>query len=448
MGGTFTEVLFVLILILINGYFAAAEIALISARKSQLQQRAEKGSRGAQTALKLTQDPTSLLATIQVAITLVGTLASATAAVTLAVPLRHALEGTGVSWLANIAPSLSVLIVTLIISYVTLVLGELVPKRLGMQRADGVASSVARPLNFLSTIAKPVVWLLAVSTKGVARLLGVKGDDTSQDVSEDELQLMVSEQETLEPEEKRMISEIIGLGDTVVREIMVPRVDMMFVEDTKTVAEAAEYLYATGFSRAPIFHEDFDKIVGILVLKDLVIPLSEDRDNESVSDFMHEPVFVPETKDILAMLEQMQEDHFQLAVIVDEYGGTSGMITMEDIVEEVVGDFADEMDRDTLPIRKVSETEYVVAGDLDTSDAIDLGFPVEESDEYDTLAGWLLEQIDHIPHVGERYEYEGALFTVVAMRRRRIARIRVQKLGTPAEVPDAKDHKDAVDDDN
>jgi len=439
MKGPIGEILFIIVLVVINGYFAAAEIALISARKSRLQQLSEDGKRGATVALKLVEDPTRLLATIQTAITLVGMLASATAAVALATPLRNWFVSLGWGPLSRIASGLALVLVTLVIAYVNLVLGELVPKRLGLQRADGVASSVSRPVQFLSTVARPVVWLLTASTNVVSRLFGIKPDDATAGVSEEEIQMMVAEQDTLEDEEKRMINEIFDFGDTVVREVMVPRVDMMFVEDTQSVREAAEYLHATGFSRAPVFHEDFDKIIGILVLKDLVLPLSDARGDDPIAGYLHEPVFVPETKDLIALLKEMQQHHYQLAVVVDEYGGTSGMVTMEDIAEEIVGEFDDEFDRDTVQVRQVDADEWVVPGDLDVPDAIDLDFPLEESDEYDTIAGWLLDELDHIPHVGEKLEHEGYRFTVIAMRRRRISRIQVQKL-----APDPEDDDDVA----
>ncbi|MCL2655140.1 MAG: hemolysin family protein [Coriobacteriia bacterium] len=427
------EILLIIVLVLINGYFAAAEIALISARKSRLQQLSEEGKRGAAAALKLIEDPTRLLATIQTAITLVGMLASATAAVALAAPLKRWFVSLGWGPLSHIASGLALFLITLIIAYFNLVLGELVPKRLGLQRADGVASAVSRPVTLLAAATRPVVWLLTASTNVVSRLFGIKPGDATTGVSEEEIQLMVAEQDTLEDEEKRMINEIFDFGDTVVREVMVPRVDMMFVEDTQSVREAAEYLHATGFSRAPVFHEDFDKIIGILVLKDLVLPLSDARGDDPISAYLHEPVFVPETKDLIALLKEMQQDHYQLAVVVDEYGGTSGMVTMEDIAEEIVGEFDDEFDRDTVQIRVVGPGEWAVPGDLDVPDAIDLGFPLEESDEYDTIAGWLLDMLDHIPHVGEKLEHEGYRFTVIAMRRRRISRIRVQRLAPRAD---------------
>lgn len=425
MDGSIREIILIVVLVLINGYFAAAEIALISARRTSLTQKAEAGSKGAKTALELTSNPTRLLATIQVAITLVGMLASATAAITLAEPLQAWFESVGPEWLASIASGLSVFLVTIVISYLTLVVGELAPKRLGLQQADKVAIAVAGPVSWLATFTAPVVWLLTISTKLVATLLGA-GDDKSQEgVTEEEIKLLVTEQGSLLDEEKRMIQEIFALGDTVVREIMVPRVDMMFIEDTLTVSEAARLIHPTGYSRVPVYHDDHDKIIGVVILKDLVIPLSDGREDNPITEFMRTPVFVPETKDLLPMLHEMQTHRNQMAIVVDEYGGTAGIVTMEDIVEEVVGEIADEFDRDTASIIELGPTSWLVEGNLPTEDCIELGVPLDESDEYDTTAGWLLEQLGHIPHTGETYVHKGYTFTVQAMRRKRIARIRI-----------------------
>lgn len=425
-----SEIFFVFVLILVNGYFAAAEIALISARKSALIQRAEEGSKGAQTALNMTEDPTRLLATIQVAITLMGMLASATAAVSLAAPLQKWLESLGLHTLSSIAPGLSVFIVTLIISYFSLVLGELVPKRLGLQKADAVATAVARPVLFLSIVAAPVVWLLTKSTDLVSKILGIK-DEQDDEATEEEIKLLVTEQGSLLDEEKRMINEIFSLGDTVVREIMVPRVDMTFIEDTLSVSEASRTMLKRGYSRVPVYHEDHDRVVGIIMFKDLFIPLDEGRGDEAVAGWMRTPVFVPETKGILPMLNDMQTSRNQMAIVVDEYGGTAGLVTLEDIVEEVVGEIADEFDRDKIAVNKVSPSEWVVNGTLPVEDAIEMGFPLEESDEYDTIAGWMLDELGHIPHVGESVVKVGHRYTVLGMRRRRVARIKIEALPEP-----------------
>ncbi len=426
MGSATLEMILIAVLVAVGGYFAAAEIALISARRAMLKQRADEGSRGARAAIELTDNPTRLLATIQVGITLVGFLASAAAAVSLAAPVESWLSGFGMPWLSRLAPGLAVFLVTLVVSYVTLVFGELAPKRLGLQRAENVAIAVAGPITWMARVAAPLVWLLARSTDVVARLLGVKGESGRPGVSEEEIKLLVTEQGTLLEEEKRMIHEIFELGDTVVREIMVPRVDVSLVEDTASVRVAAETMRGTGYSRVPVFHEDRDRIVGIVLLRDLVEPLSEGRPDDPITEHMREPVFVPETKGILPLLSEMQTTHNQVAIVVDEYGGTAGIVTIEDIVEEVVGEIADEFDRDRRYITTISEGTWVLDGRLPIEDALGLHLPVAESDEYETVAGWVLAELGHIPVAGESLEREGYVFRIQAMRRRRIARLRVE----------------------
>ena len=431
------QVLLIVALVVLEGYFAAAEIALISARRAALQQRAEEGSKNAKSALALTDDPTRLLATIQIGITLVGFLAAAVGAVSLARPVEAWLAGLGLQLLARLAPGLSVFAVTLVISYLTLVFGELVPKRLGLQRAERVAVAVAGPVTFLEKALAPIVWLLTISTGAVARVTGLKLEGGRPGVSEEEIKLLVTEQGSLLDEEKRMIHEIFELGDTVAREIMVPRVDMALVEDTATSTEAATMLQGTGFSRLPVFHEDHDKIVGVVLLKDLVAPLASGNGNERVTEHMREPVFVPETKGILPLLSEMRATRNQMAIVVDEYGGTAGLVTLEDIVEEIVGEIADEFDREHRFITRVSDKVTILDGRLAIEEALERGLPVEESDEYETVAGWLLAKLGHIPLVGERYQRKGYDFRVQTMRRSRIARIRVTGPSAPANDTDA-----------
>ncbi|PKQ16857.1 MAG: HlyC/CorC family transporter [Actinobacteria bacterium HGW-Actinobacteria-7] len=431
MGDTILQILFIAVLVVVNGYFSAAEIALISVRRASLKKRAAEGSKGARAALALTEEPTRLLATIQVGITLVGMLASAAAAVSLAKPVAVWLRGSGFPWLASAASWLSVLLITLVVSYVTLIFGELVPKRIGLHGAEKVAVSVALPVAWLATVSAPVVWFLSVSTGAVARLIGMKSDGGRPGVSEEEIKLLVTEQGSLLEEEKRMIHEIFELGDTVAREIMVPRVDMVLAEDTLTVREVVSLMRGTGYSRVPVFHDDRDRVVGIALLMDLAGPLGENKGGDPVTDHLREPVFVPETKGILPLLSEMQTHRNQVVVVVDEYGGTAGLVTVEDIVEEVVGEIADEFDRDLRFITAIGPGEWVIDGRLPIEDALALGLPVDESDEYETLAGWLLTRLGHIPIAGERYASEGYEFHVQTMRRRRVARLHVSAPKTP-----------------
>ncbi|MCL2679996.1 MAG: hemolysin family protein [Coriobacteriia bacterium] len=428
-------VLFILILILINGFFSMAEIAMISARKSALKQAAEQGSKGAAAALKLKEDAPRLLATTQIVMTLVGVLAAALTAITFEAPLTAWLQSLGITFLTQVAAGISIAAVTLLVSYVTLVLGELIPKQLGLQRADKIASMTALPINAVSAAARPVVRLLSASSNVLGKLLGISKDITSAQVSEEEIKLMVDEQQHLSGEEKRMITEIFDLGDTVVREVMVPRVDIAFAENTETVGEAAKRLYARGFSRVPVYEDDYDRIIGILILKDLVVPLAEGRLDDPITDYLREPVFVPETKDLMSTLTEMQEARIQIMIVVDEYGGTAGLVSMEDILEEVTGEIIDETDQELESILELTPGKWLINGTCDIEDAMEIGLPIVESDEYETIAGWVLEQLGHIPHVGEHVEFQGYRFTVVTMRRRRIARLRVQRLELPSVPP-------------
>lgn len=426
MGPYAGQIATILVLIALTGYFVAAEMALVAARRSALQSAADKGSAGAKAALRLLDDPNRLLSAISVAITLSGFTAASLAAVTFEEPLAAALTSAGITWITPIASGVAVFLVTIAVTYVSLVFGELAPKRLALEHSTLVAQAVARPVSWLATFLTPLIWILGHSTNLVARLFGVRGGGSSHGVSEEEIRLLVRDQGTLLEEEKRMISEVLEIGDTVAREIMVPRVDVMMVEDTLTVAEALPYFRRTGFSRVPVFHEDSDSIIGVALLKDLLEPIASGRADGLLAGFARPPLFIPETKPILDLLQEMRNSHNHMVVVVDEHGGTAGIVTIEDIVEEIVGEIADEFDRDHRYIDIVSDGVWVVDGRLPVEDANeDLGLEVPESEEYDTLAGWVLSELGHIPEVGELVSNPGGDLRVEAVRRRRIARLRV-----------------------
>ena len=426
LGQTIT----IVVLIALNGYFAAAEMSLIAARRTALQAAADRGSTRAKAALRLLDDPNRLLSTISVAITLTGFTAASLAAITFEQPVRLWLQSLGIMWVGRVASGLAVFFVTIAITYLTLVFGELSPKRLGLQRAERVAQAVALPIHWLSVAVRPVVWVLGRSTDLFARLLGVKPGDVSHGVTEEEIKLLVREQGSLRDEEKRMISEVFELGDTVAREIMVPRVDAEMMEDTLASGEALAHFRRTGFSRIPVFHEDPDSVVGVALLKDLLGPIAAGDHNDPVVRTMRPPAFVPETKPILDLLQEMRASHNHMVIVVDEHGGTAGIVTIEDIVEEVIGEIADEFDRDYRYINRLGDGAWMVDGRLPVEDAIEkLGLKLPESEEYDTLAGWVLSVLGHIPVVGERVFAGEAEVKVQSVRQRRIARLRVTTAG-------------------
>ena len=321
---------------------------------------------------------------------------------------------------------IATVLITLFLSYFSIVVGELVPKRIAMADAEKVSKNVAGPLMAFSKITAPLVWLTAASANGLATLLHIKSADERQNVSEDEIRYMVKDADELTDQEKSMIHDVIDLGDSVAREVMAPRVDVESVEDTATCAETLAIMRRTGYSRLPVYHEDIDRIVGIAHIKDLITPvLDENAASNRVSRYMRQAKYVPETKDIFPLLSELQAEKEQMAIVVDEYGGTAGIITIEDIVEEVVGEIEDEFDPDNRYLNQLGDHEWMVDGRCSIDDAIELGWPIEDNAEYETIAGFVLELADRLPRPGDVFEHEGWQFRVQSMRGRRVSMLRV-----------------------
>lgn len=416
------------LLVLVNGYFSMSEMALVNAKLVLLQHEAEAGDKRAERAYGLASDSSQFLATIQVAITLVGFFASAAAATNLSEPLASWFASFNVAWLTAIAPGLAPVVITLVVSYLSIVVGELVPKRIALADAEGMSKAVAGPLMVFAKIASPLVTLTLASANGLSKLLRVKNADERQTVSEEEIKYMVTDNDELLEDEKRMIHDILNLGDMSVHEIMQPRVDMILVEDTETVQQALERMHGTGYSRLPVYHEDIDHIVGIVHYKDLMGPFMDSKGADPASSYAYEALFVPETKDIYPLLAEMQTNRQQMAIVVDEYGGTDGLITVEDIVEEIVGEIIDESDRENPFVEQASGDTWVVDGRFPVEDAEELGWPVEESADYETIAGWLMNMLDSVPQTGDEFDHDGYRFKILSMRRRRILSVRAERL--------------------
>lgn len=423
------------LLTLANGYFSMSELAVVSAKRAVLEPEAEEGDRRARSALDLASNSEQFLATIQVAITLVGFASSAFASTSLSDPLGGWFMSLGMP--GSIAQPLAPVLITLAVSYLSIVAGELVPKRMALSNAEAVAKSVSGPIRGFMTVARPLVWLTAKSANGLSALLGVKSADERDSVSEEEIKYMVTDADELSDQEKSMIHEVIDMGDTIAREVMVPRVDMTAMEDTSTLTEVLAVMRRTGYSRIPIYHESVDRIVGIAHIKDIISPiLDEGRATDPVAGHVRSADFVPDTKDIIPLLSEMQSSHDQMVIVVDEYGGTAGVITIEDIVEEVVGEIEDEFDPDNKYLTKLSDREWLVDGRFSIDDAIELGWPIEDSEEYETVAGFVLELADKVPHPGDIIEKDGYQFRVQSMRGRRLSMLRVIAPEQPAEDPE------------
>lgn len=427
------------LLTLANGYFSMSESALVAAKRAILEHDAEEGDKKAKAALKLSSDSGQFLAAIQIAITLVGFFSAMVASTTLSDPL--AAWATSLGAPEDICYAAAPSIVTIIVSYVSIVIGELVPKRIALSNAENVSKSVVGFLTTFSKVVSPLVWLTSASAAGLAKLLGIKSADDRQDVSEDEIRYLVTDSDDLTDAEKNMIHDVIDLGDTIAREVMVPRVDMTAVEDVQTCSEVLAIMRRTGYSRIPVYHGDVDRIVGIAHIKDLIgAILDENAAEDPVGTLAREADFVPDTKDIIPLLSEMKSSHDQMVIVVDEYGGTAGVITVEDIVEEIVGEIEDEFDPDNKYLTQLSEREWLVDGRFSIDDAIELGWPIEDSEEFETIAGFVLDQADSLPEPGEVITMDGYKFRVQSVRGRRIAMLRVT---APEQVSDEDKSEDS-----
>ncbi len=418
------SILVTFLLTLANGFFSASEMAVVNAKRAVLEPEAEDGDKRAKSAIDLSSDSGQFLATIQVAITLVGFASSAFAATSLSDPLAKWLTTLGMP--AGIAGNIAVVAITLIVAYFSTVIGELVPKRIALSDAESVAKTVAGPIRAFMHLAAPLVWLTSTSADGLSKLLGIKSADERQEVSEEEIKYMVTDSEELSDQEKSMIHDVIDLGDTIAREVMIPRVDMTSVEDTSTLNHVLAVMRRTGYSRIPVFHGSVDRVIGIAHIKDIIRPILDEGKGEArVADFVRTATYVPDTKDIIPLLSEMQTSHEQMVIVVDEYGGTAGVLTIEDIVEEIVGEIEDEFDPDNKYLTKLSDREWLVDGRFSLDDAMDLGWPIEDNEEFETIAGYILELADKVPHPGDVFEKDGYTFRVQSMRGRRVSLLRV-----------------------
>lgn len=386
MNGLLPQLLLVAFLVVVNALFAGSELALVSLREGQLQRLEAESSRGAALA-KLARDPNRFLATIQIGITLAGFLASASAAVSLAEPLEEPLE-----FLGGASGPVSIVVVTLLLAYATLVVGELAPKRIAMQRAEAWGLLVARPLSAASAATRPIVWLLSRSTDVVVRLLGGDPNSEREQVSAEELREMVSQQVTFSPQQRTIIEGAFEIADRTLREVHRPRLDVFTLDAAARCGDAMAELAASGHSRAPVGQGGvLDDVVGIVHLRDLLV----DPD-VLVADVATPAMVLPETAGVLHTLRELQRLHTQLAVVVDEHGAAEGIVTMEDLVEELVGEIYDETDRDVLSVRRQAGGAMVVPGRFPIHDLPDIGVALPDG-PFTTVAGMVLSELQRIP---------------------------------------------------
>lgn len=424
MQDNMQDIFFIIILILVNAYFAASEIALISVRQVRVRQLADKGDKRAKRLNKLLDNPSHFLSTIQVGITLMGFLASAAAAVGLSSSLAELLKQ--VPLLAPFADPLALGIVTVITAGLTLLFGELIPKRIAMQRAEKIALFVVPQIDILALLASPVVKGLSFLTNIFVRLLGGSPEEDGNKLTEEELRLLLTEQENLLDEEKNMIESIFEFADTMAREVMIPRTDINAVKDTATLAEIVELADQTGNSRFPVYRETIDQIEGILAVKDIMKLLVQKKEKVELKEILLPAYFVPETKNVVELFQELKNRRLHMAMIVDEYGGIAGLVTIEDLVEEIMGDINDEHDPREDEIRMLNENQALVNGVInveDLNEKLEIELPV--TDYYETLGGFILDHLGRIPLVGEEIEYDRIKIKVETMQDNRIVLVRL-----------------------
>jgi magnesium and cobalt exporter, CNNM family len=420
------DIVLVVVFVLVGGVFAGAEIALVSLREAQVRVLSERGRRGRALA-RLLGDPNRFLAAVQVGVTLAGFLSAAFGASTLAEPFSDWLVGRGVG--ERVADPLALVLVTVAISYLSLVVGELTPKRLALQRAEGFALLVARPLDTIARLSRPVIWLLSASTDVLVRLLGGDPKASGEAISQEELRDLVAAHESLSSDERRLIDEVFRAGDREVREVMTPRTEVDFLEASMTASRAARQVHDSSHSRYPVAGRDQDDVVGFVHVRDLLLPTHPAGRAATVGDLAREVKRLPGTAGVLTALSEMRRENQHLAVVVDEYGGTDGIVTLEDLIEEVIGEIYDEYDEDVAPDADDEPGgPHEVDGLLNLDDFAQVtGLRLPEG-PYETVAGYVLAELGRLPVVGDAVAAEGRTLTVLELDGRRIARLSV----TPA----------------
>lgn len=423
----------ILLFILIGGVFAAAEMSLVSLRDSQIRALSKRGKRGRVVA-RLTEDPNRFLSAVQVGVTLSGFLSAAFGGATLAAALAPVLERVGLS--AGAADTVALILITVVISYVSIVLGELTAKRLALQRSEGFALALAPVVNFIATLARPVIWLLGVSTNVVVRVLGGDPRAGREEVSDEEIRALVSSSTTLGDEERRIVHEVFAAGSRGMRDVMIPRTEVRFLSGEMLVADARKMITDMPHSRYPVTGESADDVLGFVHIRDLFSPAA--RLDQPISTQVRPIVAVPDTLDVLAALSHLRRTSGHLAIVVDEYGGTAGIVTIEDLVEELVGEINDEYDEPAKPVDPGEPDVFDLDGLTTVDDFAQQARYLLPKGRYHTLAGFVMSLSPMLPTVGTEVsavlhplDDEGAdslwTFVVIGLDGRRLARIRATR---------------------
>lgn len=424
-GSVWASAALVLLFILIGGVFAGTEIALLSLRESQVARLERKGRRGVRVAA-VARDPNRFLAAVQIGVTVAGFFSAAYGASTLADDVAPALGALGLP--EAVAQTAALVLLTLVIAYASLVLGELVPKRLAMQRSAAVALAVGPPLDRFATAMRPVIWLLSRSTNAVVRLLGGDPAAAGEEITEEELRELVVGHQSLSADERRILADVLGAGDRIVGEVMRPRPDVTFLRGSLTVAEARAVVAAGPYSRYPVMGEGFDDVLGFLHVRDLL----EADAGRPVAEIVRPIVELPATSRVLPSLSLLRREGIHMALVVDEYGGTDGIVTLEDLVEELVGEIYDEYDAERPP-QPPSDGRLVADAALSIEDFAERAGVTLPDGPYETAAGYVLQRLGRLARVGDTVDVPGAGVSLVVTRvgARRIVSLEVVRAPGP-----------------
>ncbi len=437
------EILFLVFLTFLEGFFVAAEIALVSVRRSRIDQLVEEGRASARRVRRLIDDPGRFLAVAQIGLTMIGFFASAFAAVSLVDRLQALLETFGMD--PGAAGGTALVVVTIILALFTIIFAELIPKSIALASPERFALVLARPIDWLARALGPLVAVMSGITRWVTRSIGV---DMNQEaaISADELRLIVErggEQGVLEAEEEQMINAVIELGERRVHEVMVPRVAIASVDADATLEQAIDLIVEVGHSRIPVYHDSIDEIVGILYAKDLLPYLKADAGpRPALRKLLRPPVLVPESMTVDDLLHEFQRRKVHIAVVLDEYGGTAGLVTIEDLLEEIVGEIQDEYDVEEPMVVRLSEHEARVDGRADVDELLelfDLDLELEDAEEYDTVGGLVYHRIGGVPAPGDSIDVDGLRLTVESTDGRRVGKVLITRQVPKTPPPDDDD---------
>jgi putative hemolysin len=429
------EAAMIFLLILASGFFAASEIAMIATRKSRIDQLLEEGVKSAAAVARLKNDPDRFLATVQIGVTLVSTLASAIGGAAAIDFVKPPIEALPLPFVAQWSEPLAILLVVLPVAYFSLVLGELVPKSLALRYSEEIAFLVARPIDFLSRVSSFLVKILTASSNAILRIFGRTETESASFISVEEVKSLIREgaaKGIFNETEKELIHSVFEFADTPVKAIMKPRTDIYAIEIGASLTDVAKSFVENGFSRIPVYDGDLDRVVGVLYNKDVFKALQE-RSEFRMRDHLHPAFFAPSSLPISELLKQLQRRHLALALVVNEFGEIEGLATVEDIVEEIVGEIRDEYDiEERGPVERLPDGSLIIQGSALLRELkSDFDLPFEESPDYLTLAGFVLAQLKRIPRGGEWVERNGYRLTIVDMEGRRIVKIKLEPTKKP-----------------